>query len=145
MSTFEQNIMTQIISDLGNISIANGYSFDVGSNVFEWRDSPLVDDSELPGIIVRDPLNAVSDEDDHEHSLTLEVIIVDAGDGSPASVRQKIQDVIIAVALIETDDNVEVERAEFVSAEKEVEKGTKRLTGARLTFNLVYYANSFII
>jgi hypothetical protein len=138
----EQDIMTAVMTNMNNISIANGYTFDVGSNVFEWRDSPL-NDGEFPAIIVKDVYNEVSEEDEKEHTLTVEIQLVDSGNSSPASIRAKVQDILTAFYLIIDEDFVA--SADFRSAEKAVEKADKRYSSAILTFFVYYYSEAFTL
>jgi hypothetical protein len=142
MST-EQSIVTQALSNLGDISIANGYSFDVSGNVFEWQDSPLDDDSQCPGIIFRDVGDDTAEDDDQLHVLNCEILVVDVGDNSPTSIRAKKQDVLTAMALLEQENYVE--RVEYHGSEKEVERMQKRMAVVTMRFGIAYYALEFQI
>jgi hypothetical protein len=92
---------------------------------------------------VKDVYNEVSEEDEKEHTLTVEIQLADSGNSSPASIRAKMQDILTAFYLITDEDFVA--SADFRSAEKAVEKADKRYSSAILTFFVYYYSEAFTL
>ncbi|MFH2073973.1 MAG: hypothetical protein ABIJ57_01310 [Pseudomonadota bacterium] len=89
--------MTALDTLLKTILVANGYNLNSGSNVFWWRDSPL-QISELPGILCMDTVDTtVRAIGQHEHALTIELIISLESSDTGATARQAIADVIKAL------------------------------------------------
>ncbi len=134
-----QDIVTVLLGYMNNISIANGYSFDINSNVFEWRTGGL-NDTEKPGLVLRDSFSDTV-EGDSEHSLNIEIAIYAEGGTSPATIRAMMQDVLTAFQQIESS----VEGAQFVSTEMEVDHQNKKEASAWLNFNVNYYTNRWEI
>jgi len=134
MATIEQNICTNLNTALLYISIAHGYSFDVGSNVFEWRDTDL-NPNEVPGIIWRDYLNEIDEQGDESHILNFEIVVIASGNTSPATIRNMKQDILTAFYSLE---NKGVFNPKYVSGcyvrkiESQVEKGKHRVAGAKM-------------
>lgn len=139
MSTVEQGIVSDILTNLQSITITNGYTFD--ANVFEWKDTPLTAE-ELPGIIVRDKENLM-DEEVTERQLVVDVLLVDSGDSSPSSVRQKKQDILTAFSAIVDFDGVA--GAKLLSTEMSVEKEPNRKTICVMTFSVDYVCEVWTI
>ena len=130
----EQDIMTKVISNLNDISVANGYSADI-DGVFEWRDSPL-SQNYTRSIIVRDISEEILD-DGQEHLLTIEIIGITAGDNSPALIRSLKQDILTAFALIKIESYVT--GATYLNTEKSIEKLDKRIAGIYMSFGVTFY------
>jgi hypothetical protein len=128
--------MAKILSNMLTISIAHGFSFNIGNNVFEWRDTPLAD-SEFPAIIIRDPTEGMIDEDENLHQLDLEVILIPApGDDSPESLRNKKQDVLNAFKLIENETYVS--GAQYIGCENAVDHEKKKFASSLMRFQVIY-------
>jgi len=143
-NTTEQAIFDWALTYLGQISIDEGYSFDIDGRVDEWRDIPHEDEA-LPAIDVRDPANNI-EQDEHEeeyHRYEIEVTLYDAGSASPASVREKAQDILTAMKQLRELDGVET--VLFLGSEKEIEKGAKTYSAITLRFAVLYYADVFEI
>lgn len=86
-----QQIMNAIGTRLQGITIANGYNTNAGNNVFADRVTPLIE-TELPGLIYRDP-----EEDEealtmgyHQMTLKVEIEAVTYGAIAPKDVRNKL-------------------------------------------------------
>lgn len=141
--TTEQQIIDQIDINLRAISIANGYSFDVGANVWEWLDvNPEAGD--IPGITYRDVSDeVVVEEDEQEHRLHVAVTLWDSGINSPASIRAKKQDVITAMSLLEQQDFIA--GIVYTGSEKTVERGDQRVAQVTLNFEVDYFTDVFKI
>jgi hypothetical protein len=141
-NTVEQEIFDEIIDLLKDISIVNGYSFDLDERVDEWRDIPYEDEM-LPVVDVRDPGNDSDDEDEDLRRYQIDVRLYDNGTTAPAKVREKAQDVLNAVKLLR--DHTEVETVEFLGSEKEIAKGAKTFSCITLRFVVLYHAEYFTI
>lgn len=141
MST-RQDIVDQIDTNLKAISIANGYSFDINGNVFEWLVTPI-NESNLPAIIFRDTIDTIDPDDEGEHHLQVEVVLVDRGNASVSSVRNKMQDILTAFRLIGDEDFVI--GANLIEAELEVDHIKKRYGAAYMLFNIDYETDLWVI
>lgn len=143
MATIEQTIVTQALANLNDISIANGYSFNVSGNVFEWKASLFEEVDDLPAINLEDYGDKIADNDDQLHGLKLYVQIADVGDNSPASIRQKKQDVLTALSLLANENYVA--SVEYNGSEKESQKFARRMTQVSMFFTIWYYAPDYEI
>ena len=136
MSTVNQTIMAKIIANLKLINGTGGYSFNISGKVFDFRDT-VVDDAELPVIIVRDPAHRMVDEDENLQELDVEIILIDTpGDTSPATLRDKRQDILNAFKLIENETYVV--GAAYVDSELQVEHAKKKYAGSVMRFTVLY-------
>jgi len=141
-NTIEQTIFSQVMTNLLTISIDNGFSFDIGGKVDEWRDVPHEDES-LPAIDVRDPTNIGDEEEEEFRRYEIEVTLFDAGSASPASVREKAQDVLDAFKLIR--NMPEVEAVIFLNSEKEIDRSARSFSAVTLRFAVLYHTEYFEI
>jgi len=132
----EQDIFDFVFAEMLKISIANGFSFDIGDRVFDWRDSPF-EDSELPAINVRDISNQIVEEDTKEHTLTFDIALEDVGDNAADSIREKKQDIITAFSNI-LGSNLEV-HAFFLASETFSEKEKRFAVFTSIQFEVTYY------
>lgn len=75
-----QQIIDQIKTLLATVTVANGFKTNTGSNVFEWKGIDF-QESELPGVDVRDPDESVETRGQrHFYTLAIEIEAkVDAG------------------------------------------------------------------
>ena len=110
----EQDIMTQVLANFNNISIANGYSFDINGHVYEWRDSDIPE-SIIRAIVVRDIHEEIVDQDDQMHRLELEITAFAYGNTGPALIRAMKQDILTAFSLIKTQ--LSIMDAEYISSD----------------------------
>jgi hypothetical protein len=134
--SMQQTIITALLTNLGNISVANGYSFNISGHVFEWQDTDLAE-SETDAIEVRDISNYLSEGDEQEHDLTVQITLVCAGNTSPANLRARIQDVLTAFALVENVSKVT--GARLLGVDVDTEKRKKRIMEAVFRFSITYY------
>ena len=138
MSTIRQSIITQLLSELGNISTANGYSFDVGNNIFDFRSSLLGGD-EYPAIIIRDPVDDISEDDDREHNLQIDVIVAAKGGTSVADVREMIADVCAAFSNITSQTYVT--DARYTGSEIMTDQEQNKFGAANIKFAVIYHTD----
>ncbi len=98
MAILQQQIIDALITALGEISTANGYETEIGSNVSEWdiaRDT--VD--ELPAVDVRDhdTIDVSSDGGFFNYEMPVDIIVTTSGSTSKSEARKMIYDVYAAV------------------------------------------------
>lgn len=145
--TTEQLICTDLDTALKAISIANGYSFNITGKVYEWRDSDLAE-SDVPGIIWRDYKNEIDPEGEESHVLRFEIVVVAAGNTSPATVRQMVQDAITAFFTLENKavfPGKKVSGCYLNHVDKAVERNKKRLAAAKIDCYTTYTAGIGLI
>ncbi len=97
--TVRQQIITAVIARLQTITVANGYSADLGSDVFEWPGLPI-SPNKLPGAIVTDPGGQIEDAGVSgrlDHTLPIEVDLLTRGATAVTAIRALIGDVLAAV------------------------------------------------
>ena len=134
-----QTLVDNINTQLQTITTGNGYETNLGSNVFEWRETPL-QQSELPGIIFRDPSNQQSKTfGKHESTLRLEIEVYTQG--LPAIMRKAIADVIkcIGVEGLKANPFTVAEVVKF-SGDEEIDAShtEHRFSGVKMTFEIEY-------
>jgi hypothetical protein len=135
--------MTKLGVNFNNISIANGYTFDINGKVFEWRDVPL-GDSEYDCIIYRDPRDYFFEDTETEHILEIEVVhIPSPGNSSPLTLRNRMNDILKAFQLIEEEDDVE--GAAYIGSDMQVEHDKKKYMGASMLFRIFYMTDRWEI
>jgi hypothetical protein len=137
LSTVNQTIVAKIISNLKLINGTGGYSFNIAGKVFDWRET-IVDDAELPIIVVRDPAHqAVESGDLTENELDIEIVLIDTpGETSPATLRDKRQDILNAFKLIENETYVA--GAQYLESELQVDHAKKKTSGTIMKFSVLY-------
>ena len=140
--SIEQSICNNLSTALNDISIANGYSFDVGGNVFEWRDTDLKK-TEVPGIIWRDHLNEFDPDGEESHKLYFHIIVVASGNTSPATIRNMVQDAMTAFLTLENPavfDPKHISGCYFVKITKAVERHENKVSAAEIDCYVEYTA-----
>lgn len=126
--------MAKIVENFQAISIANGYSFDVDTDrVFDFRAAP-VDVTDF-SISVYDYDGEAEDEGSLQHSLNITAQIAGIF-SSIQDMREKMQDIIIAFALIENESYVD--GAEFLGHEKTFEHENNKVGQGTLSFRVIY-------
>ena len=131
-------IARAVITELKNISAANGYYTEAGANVHEWLERPLGEE-ETPCIIVRDPESSSSaDSYTSMHILTfvIDVIIADSKVTNTMSLREHISDVIKAFGVV--CDEVIHEIGEYKGSEVIADFKGRTYASARLKFTVTY-------
>ena len=131
----EATIVAQIKSDMQDITIANGYSFDV-TTVDEWRYSDVDEETELPLIDIKDPLNEPYEGDELQHILTVEVSLVDEAGRTAAQHRARVEDLITAIGLIENQSYII--GAISLGTERDSEKAKKRYFKTMVRYGVLY-------
>jgi hypothetical protein len=97
--TVRQQIVNAVIARLQTITVADGYSADLGSNVFEWP-ALNISPNKMPAAIVTDPGGQIEDAGVSgrlDHTLPLEVGLITRGASGVADIRALIGDVLGAV------------------------------------------------
>ena len=136
-----QDIIDSLNTLFGNISIANGYTFNIGSDVFEWRTTPLPDSKTKA-------LNFWDDEETCEeegnllwHDLHIKVnLLCNEGADKAATLRARMQDVLTAFkGILEDTDVIDtVKEAYYVGSTMDVEHADKKETAALMEFVIRY-------
>ncbi|MCP3177305.1 hypothetical protein MJO47_09360 [Desulfuromonas sp. KJ2020] len=136
--TKRQQIVDALDARLKSITMANGYSTDIGKKVSAWRSAPLAE-SEPFVLIYRDtecPKEA-PEAGRHRHSLQIEMTILVRSSTSPGTVRAMIGDVVKAIG---TDPRLGglALWAALVADSLAVERETRTLAGADLSWQITY-------
>ena len=88
-----QQIIDQIKTLLATVTIANGFKTNVGSNVFEWKSIDF-QDTEIPGIDVRDPSEEVETRGGrHFYTLTIEIEAKVSASATTNEAREVLADI----------------------------------------------------
>ncbi|MBT9171352.1 MAG: hypothetical protein DDT18_01726 [Actinobacteria bacterium] len=95
--SIRQQIMDRVRARLQSITVANGFGFNLGANVFEWQVTPL-QEVRLPAIVYRDVENSIELIEAHRNRLGIEIEIMTRGGDTPiADMRRMIADVHRAI------------------------------------------------
>jgi hypothetical protein len=88
-----QQIIDQIKTLLATITVANGFKTNTGSNVFEWKGIDF-QDTELPGVDVRDPSEDVENRgSNHVYTLTVDIEAKVSASTSTNQAREVLADI----------------------------------------------------
>lgn len=94
--TIRQQIMNAVKTRLQAITVINGYNFDLGNKVFEWKDSPFAD-NEMPGLIYKDVSCDISQVEGHRCNLHIEIEIAARAGSIALDIRKMIADIYKAI------------------------------------------------
>lgn len=102
-----QSIIDSIKTRLETITVANGYSFDLGLNVHDFQVEPENEDT-LPFVNIKDGLNTIDRIGDSywSHNLEVSIAIACSGDTSEQDIRTMINDVYTAIGTDTTFNNL---------------------------------------
>lgn len=138
-----QSIITALITRLGTITTANGYSTNLGNNVEEWQTFEA-DPSVADMIIVKDASCSLAEGEEDDNSgdcwtrkLTVQVIIITEGKTSAAKQRNGIDDVYRAIG---TDDTLGglCEPIESEGDQTDIDRQAKTYGGTLITLGITY-------
>jgi len=142
MSTTRQSIVDLIDTNFKTITVVNGFSSNLGNNVFQFRDPPLADE-ELPALSYGDVSDIIGEEDEGEHNLEISVEITASGTTSPSAMRDMIQDVLTAYKLCE--ESSLIAEINYFDSELFPEMAKKKYMKARIRFGIKYFTEIFEI
>lgn len=93
LSSRRQRIVDQIKALLATVTISNGFKTDIGLNAFEWRSTDF-QDTELPGIDVRDPSEDVEARGGrHFYTLVIEIEAKVSSSNTTDQAREVLADI----------------------------------------------------
>ena len=95
-----QDIITGLKAQLATISVANGYNTNMGSNVVEWRLSPI-SDAQLPMVEIRDSESNVSEDMNNvlsNKTLDIAITVYNTVSTAGTTARLYIEDVLKAIS-----------------------------------------------
>ena len=147
MATKEENIVDAILTAISGISVANGYSFNIGSNYFDWRDTQL-DASELPAINVKATEDRVNyEEDNKDRFIYVTIDLIPAGSTTACKdARRKKQDVLTAItAFLGTNIGTLIVGLEYAGSINQVDHETLKFAGVEMNFIIQYAAEYLAI
>ena len=117
--TVRQKIVTKIRTLLLGIKISDGYSFNIGNNVFDYYAVSLDDDTEIPCCNIED------EEDERNGQETILRIYIDvivkkqSGKTASEVLREAMQDVLTAMSNFQPgDDYVKIADNEYLGSTK---------------------------
>mgnify|MGYP001423093616 CR=1 FL=1 len=96
MSLVRQQIMDAVKTRLQSITVANGYNFNLGNNIYEWRIRPLAM-ATLPALVYRDVETDIELIEAHRNRLNIEIEII--SNSSIVDIRKMIADVYKAIGV----------------------------------------------
>lgn len=146
MATKRQQIIDIYDAKFKAITIANGYSSDLGNNVFEFREAPIADE-ELPALSYGDTSDDIGDEEVGNHNLDIDVEISAAGSSSPAAMREMIQDALKAFKTTKDDSVLKalIVGAAYLGSDMFIEHEKKKYMKARIKFGILYQTDDWEI
>lgn len=139
-----QQIVDAVKARMATITTANGYTSNVGQQVFEWQ-ATSVDASKLPCILVSDPVETnLGGTDDNKNSaqrtfgLQFEVSLLLAETNQTAvKARLALEDVIRAIGTDQKWSGL-ARRTEPVSDELKLDEEGTRISGVQMKFIVEY-------
>jgi len=96
MALVRQQIMDAVKARLQSITVTNGYNFNLGNNVYEWRVKPLTMTT-LPALAYRDVETDIELIEAHRNRLNIEIEILN--NSSIIDMRKMIADVYKAIGV----------------------------------------------
>ena len=141
-TTKRQSIMNAVKTRLQSITVANGYDFNLGSNIYEWRTTAL-NDNELPGIVFRDTQNIKIEGGPVAYfrwGLNVEVEIITQGGTSITDIRKMLGDVYKAIKTDDTWGGLAITTEQPNSDEIQSEQQERKITGAAIRLQIIYDA-----
>ena len=134
-------LIQDVKDKLEEISTANGYSFDIGSYVYDWLASPLPVDVST-AIIIHDFSETVTGNNSTNHELKLQIVLVTrSSTDSMDDVRTKMQDVMNALAELRSQTLVWT----YDGSEIEVEFVKHKIAFAYIDFTVEYVTDPWVI
>jgi len=139
MANKRQSIITAVKTRLQGILTASGYNYNLGSNVFEWKDKALAD-AELPGLIFRDPsFEKVLDVIGlFTWRLNIEIEIHAQSSTAPADMRKMLSDVYKAIGVDEMWGGLALASEQPEGDEMQVQKDQNITAKAVVRFSILY-------
>jgi len=143
MATIRKTIINEIITELKNIEIANGFSYDQDDDyVYDWLDVKQLGDTTV--LEVRDPSSDSDDEGGYNHNeLTVEIAIIEAGDTVTTSIRDKMNDILLAMKNFKS--NGSASRVIYLGDETDFDREQKKIGESFLRFVIEYRSDLFTI
>jgi hypothetical protein len=136
--------MTKLDTQLKTILITGGYETNLGSHIFEWRDTAL-QESELPGLIWRDLVQETDDTRVHnldQHMLPVEMEIMAVGGTAITEIRKLIADVIRAIGAKRTWDGEAID-TKLKTSGPAIDQASKKVGAVMVTIEIIYRTNLF--
>jgi len=142
-----QQIVEAIQESLEQITIANGYSSNIGLNVFEWL-TEVLDQNELPAVTFRDAGVEVVVYDTFQVKkkivLDIELIVKETKNSVAAkSLRSMINDVLKNMKIFRDTRNDLIYNMIELGSDATLNQSSRTLAGALLKFELYYITNSY--
>lgn len=141
--TIREQIVRAVGERLESITIDNGYQTNLGDSVFGWLSAPLNSDDPV-SLIYRDRKNTVIRAIGcHEHTLTIEAILIIAKAANLETVRNMIADVTQCVGVDVTWGGLAQDTGPVWDEEIEIEHSGKKMAGVSIKFNIEYTTAPF--
>ena len=138
-----QQIIDKIKTLLATVTIANGYKTNVGSNVFEWK-SIAFQDTEIPGIDVRDPSEEVETRgSNHFYTLTIEIEAKVSASTTTNEAREVLADIQTLMGKNLTLDNLAHLVKPIQNELIEFEKTNKKFGSVLIRLEIEYATKAF--
>ncbi|MBI3582378.1 MAG: hypothetical protein HY096_00325 [Nitrospinae bacterium] len=139
-TTKRQSIMAAVKTRLESITVANGYDFNLGSHVYEWRTATL-NDNEIPGIVFRDVQNVKIEGGPIAYfrwGLNIEIDIITQGGTSITDIRKMIGDVYKAIGTDHRWSGLAILTEQPNMDEIQSEQQEKKIAGAVIRLQIIY-------
>jgi len=139
-NTKRQQIMDAVKTRLQGITVANGYDFNLGSHVFEWRTTTL-NDNEIPGIVFRDVQNVKIEGGPVAYfrwGLNIEIDIITQGGTSIADIRKMLGDVYKAIGTDHSWGGLAILTEQPNNDEIQSEQQERKITGVSIRLQIIY-------
>lgn len=141
--TIRQQIVDAVAERFETITVNNGYQTDIGNSIYEWLSAPLNDDDPV-SLIYRDRQNVtVVAIGCHEHTLTIEAVLIITHAATLATIRNMIADVVQCVGANLTWGGLAQDTGPPLDEEIELEHKGKKMAGVSIKFDIQYKTAPF--
>lgn len=142
MDSIKQLIIQQIITQLQNISIANGFSNNI--TTIDDRRTATYNASELPAISVKDVLETVTKRNNnHINVVTINISIKTLGDTSIKDSRNISADVVKAIGIDKSLNNLIQDISTLSISSFDNEQESEKVASVIIEFTVTYITKEY--
>jgi len=139
-NTKRQQIIDAVRTRLQSITVTNGYDFNLGNHVLEWR-TTMLNDNEMPGIVFRDIQNIKVERGPVAYfrwGLNIEINIITQGGTSITDIRKMLGDVYKAIGTDVRWGGLAILTEQPNNDEIQSEQQERKITGVSIRLQIIY-------
>ena len=139
-NTKRQQIIDAVRTRLQSITVTNGYDFNLGNHVLEWR-TTILNENEIPGIVFRDVQNIKIEGGPVAYfrwGLNIEIEVITQGGTSVTDIRKMLGDVYKAIGTDPKWGGLAILTEQPNNDEIQSEQQERKITGASIRLQIIY-------